>query len=149
MKNLNNKGFMASAVLYVMLGLFITLMIGVIAIYSNRKITMDKMKKEIITELEEDNKLGHLVGDRKDYFAAAASYLATGKSDGISNCTKQSNTVKISINKLIKNGLLPNDIVSPLTNRKEIVQKNYIIAVKQGANYSYSYVDEATSKVIC
>jgi len=48
----NERGFLASSVLYVMLGLFLILMIGVINIYSNRKALLDRIKEDIVRELE-------------------------------------------------------------------------------------------------
>lgn len=147
---LNNKGFIASAVLYVMLGLFITLMLGVIAIYSNRKILMDAVKKEVTTQLEADNKVGHLVGTREEYFYAATEYLALTDKE-LFVCNKKPSANLISVKKLINVGFLPNDIVSPITNRKENsdTQDNYILAEKQGSKYVFTYLDNATAHVVC
>lgn len=144
MKNIKNeKGFLASALLYVMLGLFLSLMIGVIAIYSNRKILMERIKNDVIDELEQDNKLSSLTGTREDYFEAAQSYMDL-KSE-FNNFNETEDVSLISVKNMINAGLLPTNLVSPLTNRKEITQNNYVVAVVTDNGYQFTYVDSATA----
>ena len=141
---LDRKGFMASAVLYVLLGLFISLMISVVLIYSNRKILMDKLTEKVSSNLEQNGNLDTKTGDREDYFKAARNYMETNKN--YENFNKDEDVSLIDVNSLINEGLLPKDIVSPLTNRKEITQNNYVVAVVNGDDYTFSYVDNATAK---
>ena len=140
----DRKGFMASAVLYVLLGLFISLMIGVVLIYSNRKVMNDKIKNEVTKQLEQNDKSSDKTGDREDYFKAARAYMKTNSK--YSSFIEENDVSFIDVNSLINEGLLPKDIVSPLTNRKEITQNNYVVAVVNGDDYTFSYVDNATAK---
>lgn len=139
----NEKGFLASALLYVMLGLFLSLMIGVIAIYSNRKILLEKIKTDVIDELEQDNKLSSLVGEREDYFEAAEAYM--GLKSEFNSFNETGDVSLISVNNMIKAGLLPTNIVSPLTNRKEVTQNNYVVAFVSDDGYQFTYVDNSAA----
>ena len=51
---LNNKGFVTSAVLYSLLILFITILLGILALFSNRKMILDKLKGDIKGEVDQD-----------------------------------------------------------------------------------------------
>lgn len=50
---MKKNGFIASALLYGMLALFLTLMLTTLATLSNRKITLDKLKENALTSVEE------------------------------------------------------------------------------------------------
>ena len=141
---LNKKGFMASAVLYVLLGLFLSLMISVVLMYSNRKVMMDKMQNMVNDKLESNESTDNRTGDREEYFKAARAYMKTNSK--YNSFTEENDVSLIDVNSLINEGLLPKDIVSPLTNRKEITQNNYVVAVVNGDDYTFSYVDNATAK---
>jgi len=138
----NEKGFIASSVLYVMLGLFLSLMIGVMAIYANRKVLLDYVKEEVVSELEADLKSDHSIGQKSDYYAAAKIYINLNSSDftGLAVGTKK----VIKVNDLINAGLLPQDIVSPHTKRKEILENNYVGITVAEDGYTYTYVDNAS-----
>ncbi len=51
---LNNKGFAISSMLYSILLLFLMLIVGVLAILGNRKVILDKVKNEIVTDLTQN-----------------------------------------------------------------------------------------------
>lgn len=51
---LNNKGFAISSMMYSILLLFLMLILGVLGILGSRKIILDKVKNEIITELTQN-----------------------------------------------------------------------------------------------
>lgn len=53
MKKLNNKGFVASAVLYSLLILFLALLLGLFSMLSNRKMILDKLKGDIKKEINQ------------------------------------------------------------------------------------------------
>lgn len=140
---MNEKGFVASAVLYVMLGLFLSLMIGVIAIYANRKILMQKLSETVVKTLEEDSKSqGH--GTREDYYEAARLYIK-GNSN-FDSFKKDGDVSFINVRNLISAGLLSEDIISPVTNQKETSQDNYVVSKLNGDDYTFSYVDNASAK---
>ena len=44
---MNKKGFVASAVLYSLLLLFLALILGLLALLSNRKMILDRLKNDI------------------------------------------------------------------------------------------------------
>lgn len=50
---MNNKGFIVSALLYSILILFIVLVVGILVMLSGRKITVNKIKDEVINEILE------------------------------------------------------------------------------------------------
>lgn len=141
---LSRKGFVASALLYVLLGLFLALMIGVVTIYANRKILMEKLSEKVSLNLEQSEKIDNRKGEREDYFKAARVYMKINKN--YEHFNKNEDVSFIDINNLISEGLLPKDIISPLTNRKETTQNNYVVAVVNGEDYTFSYVDNATAK---
>lgn len=51
---LNNKGFAISSMLYSILLLFLMLIVGVLAVLGNRKVILDKVKNEIVTDLTQN-----------------------------------------------------------------------------------------------
>lgn len=51
---LNNKGFAISSMLYSILLLFLMLIVGVLAMLGNRKVILDKIKNEIITDITQN-----------------------------------------------------------------------------------------------
>lgn len=57
---LNNKGFVSSAVLYTLLVLFISLLLGILALFSNRKMILDKLKDDIKEEVDRDKYLKYI-----------------------------------------------------------------------------------------
>lgn len=50
---LNNKGFAISGILYAVMILFLTLVVALLAMISNRKVALDKYKKEVKGELND------------------------------------------------------------------------------------------------
>ena len=50
---LDNKGFAISGILYAVMILFLTIVVALLAMISNRKVALDKHKKDIKTELNE------------------------------------------------------------------------------------------------
>ena len=52
---LNNKGFVTSALLYTLLILFISILLGVLALFSNRKMILDKLKHDIKNQISEQS----------------------------------------------------------------------------------------------
>lgn len=50
---MNNKGFITSTLLYGMLVLFLTLILSILAIFSNRKLSTDKLKENVLQRLQE------------------------------------------------------------------------------------------------
>ncbi len=50
---LNNKGFAISGILYAVMILFLTIVVALLAMISNRKLALDKYKKNVKTELNE------------------------------------------------------------------------------------------------
>lgn len=140
----NQRGFIASSVLYVMLGLFLSLMIGVMAIYSNRKVLLDRIKEDVVSELEADLKSDHSIGQKSDYYRAAQTYINLNASE-FSSFTTVGAKKLIKVNDLIDAGLLPQNIVSPHTKRKEILENNYIGVTVTDEGYTYIYVDNASA----
>lgn len=69
---LNNKGFAISSMLYSILLLFLMLIVGVLAILGNRKVILDKVKNEIITDLTQNRAYSFLFA-HKDILLANTS----------------------------------------------------------------------------
>lgn len=58
MRRLNNKGFAISGVVYSLLLLFVILLYAVLAILANRKIILDKTKKDLLLEINGESETG-------------------------------------------------------------------------------------------
>ena len=52
---MNQKGFVASALLYGMLALFLVIMISTLYIMANNKMNMDKLKEKALETIENNN----------------------------------------------------------------------------------------------
>lgn len=55
MKNLGNKGFAISGIVYSILVLFVLLVVATLAILSGRKVVLDRTKKDIIERMDEQD----------------------------------------------------------------------------------------------
>ena len=51
---MKRNGFIASALLYGMLALFLTLMLTTLAFFANRKLTVDRLKESALTAIQTD-----------------------------------------------------------------------------------------------
>lgn len=72
---LNNRGFAISSMLYSILLLFLMLIVGVLAILGNRKIILDKVKNEIVTDLTQ-NKAFDISFEHKNILLANTSKVS-------------------------------------------------------------------------
>lgn len=52
---MNNKGFAVSSIIYSLLILFIILIFGILSILGSRKLILDKLKYQVMDELNGDN----------------------------------------------------------------------------------------------
>ncbi len=48
----NNKGFAVTGILYTTMLLFILFLVGILGVLSSNKIALDKMKNEVMTEID-------------------------------------------------------------------------------------------------
>lgn len=65
---LNNKGFVASTLMYSLLVLFLFLILGLIALLSNRKMILDKLKNDIKEEVNSTKKYTYYENGTPIYF---------------------------------------------------------------------------------
>ena len=70
---MQKNGFITSALLYGMLSLFLVLMLGSLAILSNRKFSMDKLKEASINDTNKNEEVEEVTTD------IAYNYIANGK----------------------------------------------------------------------
>lgn len=71
-KTLNNKGFAISAVIYSILLLFIILLAAILTLLANRKIILEKTKRDLLEEVDEEALMGR----------AAAEIIVSKKNSG-------------------------------------------------------------------
>lgn len=75
---LNNKGFVVSALLYSILVLFIVLVVGILLMLSGRKVTVNKIKEEVINEIIETHFPEGFLSRYKDNSGASVPELSSG-----------------------------------------------------------------------
>ena len=79
---MNNKGFVTSALIYGILSLFLVLILGIVAVIGNRKVTNDKIKQSALDDVQNlttrESCFSYVINERD-------KYKITGYD---SNCTK-------------------------------------------------------------
>lgn len=83
---MNEKGFIASALLYGMLALFLVIMISTLYVLGNNKLSMDRMKENALTD----------VNSKNYYVCNGTSYVGGPYTSSECNTNKGTNTCKVS-----------------------------------------------------
>lgn len=96
---LNNKGFAISSMMYSILLLFLMLLVGVLGLLGSRKIILDKIKNEIITDLTQ-NQAYSFVFDHQNILLANTSKVSNftfSLLDGVKIMDQNGNIINASI----------------------------------------------------
>ena len=96
---INNKGFAISSMLYSILLLFLMLLLGVFAILGSRKVILDKIKSEIVTDLTQNRSYNFLF-EHQNILLANTSKVSNFNFtllDGVKIVDQNGNTVETTI----------------------------------------------------
>ncbi|MCI9233315.1 MAG: hypothetical protein HFH08_01810 [Bacilli bacterium] len=127
---LNEKGFAISSMLYSILLLFLMLIVGVLAILGNRKVILDKIKNEIVTDLTQ-NKTYSFSFAHKDILLANTSMVSNFSFDLLDD-------VKV----VDQNGNIIKTEITTTSNPTFDATKNGTYVITYSANYQGNIIEE-------
>ncbi len=144
---LNNKGFAISSMMYSILLLFLMLVLGVFAMLGSRKVILDKVKGEVITELTQ-NKTYVFTFEHQNILLANTSKVSNFNFtllDGVKIVDQNGNTVEevtIDVNSepafdSTVNGTYK--ISYTATHQGYLIEAERIIEVVDPVTYEYAY----------
>lgn len=149
---LNKKGFAISSMLYSILLLFLMLIVGVLAILGNRKVVLDKVKGEIITDLTKNEALSFSF-EHKDILVSNTSKVndfTFNLLDGVKVVDQNGNIVETPITTTsspsfnsTQNGTY---VVTYHANYEgNVIEEERIIEVVDPITYEYAYIGKEQS----
>lgn len=143
---IDNKGFAISSMLYSILLLFLMLVLGVLGVLGNRKIILDKIKSEVITNLTQ-NKAYDFSFEHKNILLANTSKVSNFSFtllDGVKVIDQNGNVVETEIKTTsspafdsTKNGIYI--ITYEATYEGVLLEEERIIEVIDPIVYTYAY----------
>ena len=143
---INNKGFAISSMLYSILLLFLMLLLGVFAILGSRKVILDKIKSEIVTDLTQNRSYNFLF-EHQNILLANTSKVSNFNFtllDGVKIVDQNGNTVETTIDVNSEpafdstvNGTYRVSYVA--THQGYLIEAERIIEVVDPVTYEYAY----------
>ena len=131
---INNKGFAISSMLYSILLLFLMLLLGVFAILGSRKVILDKIKSEIVTDLTQNRSYNFLF-EHQNILLANTSKVSNFNFtllDGVKIVDQNGNTVDSTVNGTYR-------VSYVATHQGYLIEAERIIEVVDPVTYEYAY----------
>lgn len=150
MKKLNQNGFAVASILYSIMVLFLMLLLSILGILGSRKAILDKNKKDIMTELNQNNLYNRFVFEHKNITIinnGNTSDINYALMDGVrafdengNEITKENISYDLDINNITNNEYRVNYVAT--TSGKNITDTRLVIFTPITAIMTYDYTGE-------
>ena len=150
MRKLNQNGFAIASILYSIMVLFLMLLLSILGILGSRKAILDKNKKDIMTELNQNNLYNRFVFEHKNITIinnGNISDINYALMDGVrafdengNEITKENISYDLDINNITNNEYRVNYVAT--TSGKNITDTRLVIFTPITSIMTYDYTGE-------